>query len=394
MTRWIETDSNANIDISAATVIGSYTADADRLVVPQLLIDQAAGNGDYVYYAALQVNGAGSWYVIGPKTTHAAAALETAIGAQGSPVAMRSGDILRVYVDGLAGDTVTPDTLVRFFELEPVRQAIATELTRIDAATSTRLAPTDAGRTLDILATGEASANVTIWKGATAPDAPPSKAELDAAVDTLPTAAENADAVWDELLAGHAGAGSTGAALSAAGAAGDPWSTALPGAYADGTAGDIIGSLADIDLSSITYATNVNAGHLTITAYRTFDGDVTGLTIPADWVAAIWTLKWSADQPDTAAQLQLRATNPAAGTDGLLRVNGAAPASPITAADGVLTVSQATGAINVFLTDELTALLAKGQGLDWDCKFIDDDGDSTAADGTADVVLSVTRAVA
>ena len=50
-----------------------------------------------------------------------------------------------------------------------------------------------------------------------------------------------ADDVWDELLAGHLGAGSTGAALNAAGAAGDPWITALPGGYVAGSAGKIIG---------------------------------------------------------------------------------------------------------------------------------------------------------
>jgi len=51
-----------------------------------------------------------------------------------------------------------------------------------------------------------------------------------------------ADAVWDEIIAGHAGVGSTGAALSAAGGSGDPWSTALPGAYGVGTAGSLIGT--------------------------------------------------------------------------------------------------------------------------------------------------------
>jgi hypothetical protein len=56
-----------------------------------------------------------------------------------------------------------------------------------------------------------------------------------------PTAAAIADAVWDEVLSGHAGVGSTGAALSAAGGSGDPWSTALPGAYGAGTAGKILG---------------------------------------------------------------------------------------------------------------------------------------------------------
>lgn len=52
-----------------------------------------------------------------------------------------------------------------------------------------------------------------------------------------------ADQVWDEILSGHAVTGSTGAALSAAGGSGDPWSTALPGAYGAGTAGNIVGAI-------------------------------------------------------------------------------------------------------------------------------------------------------
>ena len=58
-----------------------------------------------------------------------------------------------------------------------------------------------------------------------------------------PTSAAVADAVWDEAIAGHVAAGSTGQALSAAGAAGDPWLGVLPGAYVAGTAGYIIGNL-------------------------------------------------------------------------------------------------------------------------------------------------------
>lgn len=65
-----------------------------------------------------------------------------------------------------------------------------------------------------------------------------------------PTSAAIADAVWDEIIAGHAITGSTGAALSAAGGSGDPWSTALPGAYAAGTAGYIIGTNLDEPVSS------------------------------------------------------------------------------------------------------------------------------------------------
>jgi hypothetical protein len=49
--------------------------------------------------------------------------------------------------------------------------------------------------------------------------------------------------VWDLSLTGHTTSGTTGAALNAAGSAGDPWSTAIPGAYGAGTAGNLLGNM-------------------------------------------------------------------------------------------------------------------------------------------------------
>lgn len=66
------------------------------------------------------------------------------------------------------------------------------------------------------------------------------KTTLDALTDIDATGVENA--VWDATMASHVTGGSTGAALNAAGAAGDPWSTSIPGAYGAGTAGYIIGN--------------------------------------------------------------------------------------------------------------------------------------------------------
>jgi hypothetical protein len=65
-----------------------------------------------------------------------------------------------------------------------------------------------------------------------------------------PTAAAIAYAVWEETLADHLASGSTGNALNAAGSAGDPWSTALPGAYGAGTAGKIVGDNLNATVSS------------------------------------------------------------------------------------------------------------------------------------------------
>lgn len=50
-----------------------------------------------------------------------------------------------------------------------------------------------------------------------------------------------ADQVWEEAIADHSGtAGSTAEALNAAGSAGDPWTTTLPGSYTGSQAGKIL----------------------------------------------------------------------------------------------------------------------------------------------------------
>ncbi len=72
-----------------------------------------------------------------------------------------------------------------------------------------------------------------------------------AATGDIPTASAIADQVWDEAISGHLGAGSTGAALNAAGSSGDPWSTPLPGAYGAGTAGKIIGDNVNAPIATV-----------------------------------------------------------------------------------------------------------------------------------------------
>lgn len=75
---------------------------------------------------------------------------------------------------------------------------------------------------------------------------------------SAPTVGQIADAVWDETLADHLGAGSTGAGLNAAGSAGDPWSTALPGAYGAGSAGKIVGDNLNATVGSRATQTSVD----------------------------------------------------------------------------------------------------------------------------------------
>jgi hypothetical protein len=183
MARSLETDSLSNQNISTALEIASYTAAATRLVFVRALVDQAAGNGDYTVYATLQVNGAGSAYRLIPITTAAAASGVTALGFVSLGVPVDSGDILKVYLLGLAGDTTTPDTRVDFYENDYLK-------------------PTTADRTLDVTATGAAGLdwgnveNPTTTVGLSGTTV---KTATDIAtdIDALPTAAENATALLD-----------------------------------------------------------------------------------------------------------------------------------------------------------------------------------------------------
>lgn len=266
------------------------------------------------------------------------------------------GDAMTLANDAITAAKLAADAVAEI--ATAIRTELATELARIDAAISTRLATA----------------------GYTAP----------------PAVGAVADAVLDEAMTGHTTPGTAGAALAAAGSAGDPWITDLKdGTYDDpDTAGYIVARLADFDMTAVTQVVASNAGHLTITAGLTFYESVTGLVIPADWVSAIWTLKRDVRDTDAAALVQVRATNPAAETDGLQRLNGATPVAPIAVDDGLLTVNQAGGSIVVGLSDELSAQLAPATALGWDVKFIDAGGDSSGQRGTADVVLTETRATA
>lgn len=49
--------------------------------------------------------------------------------------------------------------------------------------------------------------------------------------------------VLDVAASSHNSASTVGAKINAAGSAGDPWSSALPGSYAAGTAGNILGNV-------------------------------------------------------------------------------------------------------------------------------------------------------
>lgn len=141
---------------------------------------------------------------------------------------------------------------------------------KLDVVLSTRLAtsgytaPLDAAGTRSAVGLGSANLDTQLGAIKTVTDKVDDTLELagspaayrftSAALAEAPSGGSDpatiAAAVWDEDLAGHAISGSAGDTLSAAGSAGDPWSTALPGAYGSGTAGKIIGDNINATISS------------------------------------------------------------------------------------------------------------------------------------------------
>jgi len=146
----LETDSGTNVDISAATAVGAYTANGDKLIMVDVSIDAVAGNGDYVMYVTRQIGGSGSAYRILPQTTMAAASGLTAISGQSGWITVRNGDVLTCYVDGLAGDTSTPDWTTRWFESTALLVTLADDAitaAKFDESTAYPLKSADTGAT-------------------------------------------------------------------------------------------------------------------------------------------------------------------------------------------------------------------------------------------------------
>jgi hypothetical protein len=151
---------------------------------------------------------------------------------------------------------------------------------------------------------------------------------------TAPSAATVADAVWDEALAGHAVAGSAGAALSAAGGAADPLLNAVPGAYAAGTAGAALG--------------RVGSGQVTTVSTVAQSGDMTEVIAGADYLTADgyqfdWTDASAAWPTLTAATIEWEASG---------------GGQTYTAAGSVVTATGASKKVRLELTAAQTTAIA------------------------------------
>lgn len=177
-------------------------------------------------------------------------------------------------------------------------------------------------------------------------------ANLDTQIAALPTAQEIENEVLDAAMAGHVGAGTVGAAINAAGSAGDPLATVVPGAYGAGTVGKRIGDYLDAAVSSRAVAGDemdlVNAPNATaITAIQS------GLAVPGDEMDLVAA-------PNAAA---VQAIADETLSRGISNVEATAPHRSLSGAiaKAVNKVEDnGLGGITVYQTDDTTPLFTQG----------------------------------
>lgn len=232
----------------------------------ELAMSQADTNGDeigflFTHTSGIPVSISIVTQVAAPPT---AAAIRSEIDSNSTQLAAILADTAEIGAAG-AGLTAVPWNAAWDAE---VQSEVADALAAYDPPTKTEL---DSGlaalNDLDAAgirtAVGLASANLdtqlaalptaaenadAVWEEAIADHSGTAGSTAEAldnagAAGTPPTAGEVADAVWDEALSGHLGSGSTGEALNAAGASGDPWTTTLPGSYTGSQAGKMLSDI-------------------------------------------------------------------------------------------------------------------------------------------------------
>ncbi len=92
-------------DISAGASVYEYTIAASGTFRFQVRLAAVAGNGDYTAWLTLNDGDATADDVIGPKTVYTAGAAETSFWFSSIAIDCLVGDVINVFVDGLAADT-------------------------------------------------------------------------------------------------------------------------------------------------------------------------------------------------------------------------------------------------------------------------------------------------
>lgn len=142
-------------DITTPLLVATYTADADRELLVQLYLSGLAGAGIYRACLTKQLGGAGSAYQSPTSAVTLSAGATTAF-LPTLPLPVKAGDVVKVYAQGLAGDTsVAVQTEVFDVTAPSVPSAAdnATAAAAVILATPANLLKTDASGRVEVSGT-------------------------------------------------------------------------------------------------------------------------------------------------------------------------------------------------------------------------------------------------
>lgn len=312
-------------NITSALLAATYTADAVRELLVQVYASGLAGDGAYRACLTKQIAGAGSAYQ-SPTAVINVSSGATTVFLPLLPMPVNSGDVVKVYVQGLGTDS-SVGLKVEVFDSTPAGAAAVADAVWDEAIGGHTTGTTFGGK-------------------------------LQTAVSTAPTAASIADAVWDETAGDHATTGTTGKVLSDN--AGAVWNAVAAGYDTTGSMGELLNNAGGGGVTVNTYlavsaaqAASVASGSLAIRTYHTFGQAITSTSTAALNTA---TKLWLAiKETDTDADASSLIFLSAAGGLSVL-----AKAAYATTGNGTLVVSGSSGAwtITVGIDEAATALLA------------------------------------
>lgn len=281
-------------------------------------------------------------------------------------------------------------------EVAAILAAVDTEVAAIKAKTDNLPSdPADASDLAALIATAQASLN-TIAGYTDSLEA--SAASLAAAIATVQGYTDQVEGYTDTLetaVAALPTAAGINTVLTAAHGSG-AWTTGTssdPEAIRDAVWGTTDGTRT-VTQTAAQVADAIDGEDLTVHRGDTFSATINPLpvSIPSDWTKLTFTAKRGLSDADTASIVQIVLTNPGAGTDGLKYLEGAAPVSPVVAADAALTVNSLTS-LTITMKPRATKGLGIGSGWFYDVQadYGAASNSTTVAAGSFAVDADVTR---
>jgi len=234
----------------------------------QKLVTDASG------YVTANLNGDFTSSMKGSLNTSTPASVTTVTGnVNGSVDSVTDGVIVTTNNDKV-GYTLLPTTETQIDNIEAYASGVYTKIPSKVYLTGTD--NSDGSIEMDDATGNYPGIVATVTNLTNAPTVGDFTAAMKSSITAIvPTASGIADQVWDEIVGIHYIVGSTGAALSAAGGSGDPWSTLIPGGYGDGTAGKIIGNNLNVPVDEAVLSDVSVSGIIDSIKDRVIDGSIT-----------------------------------------------------------------------------------------------------------------------